>query len=107
MSWRSDSLAKMSEDDWSSVGATPVDCSSSFVVSRSRRESLRSIRTAISALCRSISSNVVWLIRTSSQSVFARADAVRGTSSRIDISPKKSPFSRVARIFSSPLRFFL
>ena len=56
----------MSDELSSSAGAAPVDCSRSFVVSRSLRDSLRSMRTAISALWRSISSNVDWLMRTSS-----------------------------------------
>ena len=41
-------------------------------------------------------------MRTSSTSVFARADAVRGRSSSTLISPKKSPFSRVERTRVSP-----
>ena len=72
------------------------------VISRIRRESFRSIRTAISVLLFSIASKVAPLMRTSSTSVFARADAVRGRSSSTLISPKKSPFSRVERTRVSP-----
>ena len=63
---------------------------------------MRIIRTAISVFDLSIASNVVPLIFTSSTSVLARAEAVRGTSSRTLISPKKSPFSSVARTRVSP-----
>jgi hypothetical protein len=63
---------------------------------------LRIIRTAISVLLFSIASNVAPSMRTSSTSVFARAEAVRGRSSRTLISPKKSPFSRVASTRVSP-----
>src|SRR5215470_18078474 len=59
-------------------------------------------RIAISVLLFSIVSNVAPLILTTSTSVFARAVAVRGRSSSTLISPKKSPFSRVARTLVSP-----
>ncbi len=60
------------------------------------------MRTAISGLARSIWSKVEPLIDSSVTSLKARAVAVRGRSSRIAISPKKSPFSRTASGTDSP-----
>src|SRR6266545_1889111 len=73
---------------------------SSSSVSRRRRDSLRIMRTATSGLSRSIWSNVEPLIWRILAGVRAGAEAARGMSSRIDISPKKSPFSRTAMAVS-------
>jgi hypothetical protein len=51
------------------------------------------MRIAISMFPLIILSKVIELISMSSESSTASAESVRGSPSRIDISPKKSPFS--------------
>ena len=65
--------------------------------SRRRIDSFRNIRMAISMLPLIILSNVALLISINSASSTASAQWVRGRPSRIDISPKKSPFSITPR----------
>ncbi len=75
-------------------------CSICFVVSRRRSEYFRSMRTAISGLLLIMSPkrSLPMTMRSPSSSISAPAE--RGMRSRIAISPKKSPFSRTARVVS-------
>ena len=63
-----------------------------------RIEYLRSMRTAISGLDRIISPNVWLLIVMRSAFSTTSASAVRGRRSKMDISPKKSPFSSTVSV---------
>jgi hypothetical protein len=65
------------------------------------------MRTAISGLALIMSPKVSPLITIRSPSSTISAVAARGRRSRIDISPKKSPFSRTASVVSPSLIFFL
>ena len=71
-----------------------------FVVSRSRSEYLRSIRTAISGLPLTMSPKISLPITMRSPSSTISAPAVRGMCSSMAISPKKSPFSSTATTIS-------